>query len=151
MRKWTEKEVSVLRELYGKVPTKEIAKKLDRTARQVQDKANDLGLASWTEEQLKVLRENAGKRTVAELAQMLDKYPIVVARKLKELGLEPARPPRRERPPAPPAPRETLCRDICDRMKEVGVAFSGQKLYLCPKLNITVGEEAIPLPECRRG
>jgi hypothetical protein len=150
MRKWTENEASVLRELYGKVPTKEIAKKLGRTARQVQDKANDLGLASWTEEQLKVLRENAGK-TVAELAQMLDKYPIVVAKKLRELGLEPARPPKRERPPAPPAPRGTLCKDICDGMKEVGVALSGQKLYLCPKLNITIGEKARPLPECRRG
>lgn len=150
MRKWTENEASVLRELYGKVPTKEIAKKLGRTARQVQDKANDLGLASWTEEQLKVLRENAGK-TVAELAQMLDKYPIVVAKKLRELGLEPARPPKRERPPAPPAPRGTLCRDVCGGMEEVGVALSGQKLYLCPKLGITIGEKARPLPECRRG
>jgi hypothetical protein len=151
MRKWTEKEVSVLRELYGKVPTKEIAKKLGRTARQVQDKANDLGLTSWTEEQLKVLRKNAGKKTLAELAEMAGKHPVVVSKKLKELGLEPARPPRRERPPAPPAPRETLCRNICDGMKEVGVALSGQKLYLCPKLNITVGEKARPLPECRRG
>jgi len=147
MRKWTEKEVSVLRELYGRVPTKEVG----RTARQVQDKANNLGLASWTEEQLKVLRENAGNKTVAELAGMVGKHPVVVSKKLKELGLEPARPPRKERPPAPPAPRETACRDICDGIKEVGVAFSGQKLYLCPKLGITIGEQARPLPECRRG
>jgi hypothetical protein len=150
MRKWTEEEVSVVRGLYGKVPTKEIAKKLGKTVRQVQDKAKDLGLTAWTEEQLEVLRKHAKERTVAELAQMLNKYPMVVAKKLGELGLEPARPPRKERPSAPPAPRET-CRDICDGIKEVGVAFSGQKLYLCPKLNITVGEEARPLPECRRG
>jgi len=151
MRKWTEKEVSVLRELYGRVPTKEIAKKLGRTARQVQDKANDLGLTTWTEEQLEVLRKHAKERTVAELAQMLNKYPMVVAKKLRELGLEPARPPRKERPPVPPAPRETTCRDICDGIKEVGVALSGQRLYLCPKLSITIGEQARPLPECRRG
>jgi hypothetical protein len=151
MRKWTEEEVSVVRELYGKVPTKEIAKKLGRTVRQVQDKAKDLGLTAWTEEQLKVLRKHAKERTVAELAGMVGKHPVVVSKKLKELGLEPARPPRRERPPAPPAPRETACRDICDGIKEVGVAFSGQKLYLCPKLNITIGEEARPLPECRKG
>jgi len=44
MRKWSEEEVDILKQDYGTIPSKEVAKKLGRTKRSVWWKARSLGL-----------------------------------------------------------------------------------------------------------
>jgi|WetSurMetagenome_2_1015567.scaffolds.fasta_scaffold415099_2 hypothetical protein len=45
-RPWTEQEESILREYYGKIPTKMIAHKLNRSIKSVQEKARREGICA---------------------------------------------------------------------------------------------------------
>jgi hypothetical protein len=63
-RKWTAKEVALLKELYPECPFDEIAKRLGRTVASVKQRAHTLGLKRksyldklWTAEELQMLRE----------------------------------------------------------------------------------------------
>lgn len=63
-RKWTTKEVVLLKELYSECPFDEISKRLGRTVEAVKQRAYSLGLKRksyldklWTAEELQMLRE----------------------------------------------------------------------------------------------
>jgi len=64
-RPWTEEEAQKLKELYPKLPGREVARILNRTTRSVQGKARRLGLCKrkvthvhWTEDEISFLRES---------------------------------------------------------------------------------------------
>ncbi|MHA2496830.1 MAG: hypothetical protein ACXAEI_15235, partial [Candidatus Hodarchaeales archaeon] len=60
-KKWTELEIKLIYEKYGKIPNKELAVLLDRAPDSIQLKASTLGLTSkkisrkWTEEENQLL------------------------------------------------------------------------------------------------
>ncbi len=63
-RKWTAKEVALLKELYPECPFGELAKRFDRSVSSVKQQAYSLGLKRksyleklWTAEELQMLRE----------------------------------------------------------------------------------------------
>ncbi|RLI87770.1 MAG: hypothetical protein DRP01_01175 [Archaeoglobales archaeon] len=61
MRRWSEREIEVLKEYYGRIPTRDLARILSRTVDAVKQKANTLGLrfpeGSVDEELLKKILE----------------------------------------------------------------------------------------------
>jgi len=61
IRKWSEREIEVLKEYYGKIPTRDLARVLRRSVDAIQCKASALGLrfpeGSVDEELLKKILE----------------------------------------------------------------------------------------------
>lgn len=95
----------------------------------------------WTDNEIKFLRENLDKYTWAQIAEKLGRSKKAVEAKAKQLGL------KKKQVPPPEVPERITC-VLCKRRKEVGVSGSGQRLYYCPYYKITIGEEALPSPEC---
>jgi hypothetical protein len=93
-RKWTAKEVALLKELYPECPIGEIAKKLGRTVSTVKNRACQLKLKrksylgkSWTAEELQLLRElYPTHKDVQDIAERIGRSPGAVRAKVYNLG-----------------------------------------------------------------
>ena len=92
-RKWTAKEVALLRELYPECPIPEIAKRLDRTVAAIRGKACCLGLKRkswcdklWTAEELQLLRELYPTKDIQDIAERIGRSPSSVMAKANYLG-----------------------------------------------------------------
>ena len=94
-RKWTAKEVALLKELYPECPIGEIAKRLGRTVAAVENRAHYLGLKRksyldklWTAEELQLLRELYPTREdIQDIAERIGWSPRAVRGKADYLGL----------------------------------------------------------------
>lgn len=74
---WTEEEKETLKELYGEVPTEELAEEFGRTVNAVRIRAHMLGASEsdqgkLSEDDKQYIRENLGKKTIEEIADNLD-------------------------------------------------------------------------------
>lgn len=92
MERWTEEEEAFLRENFGWLPYREIAKKLGRTKKAVCNKAFYLGISAdacspWTQEDLAFLRENFSSMSSLEIAVRLKKTIHAVRGKAHKLKL----------------------------------------------------------------
>lgn len=95
-RIWTNAETRELKRLAGTVVTADIAKAVNKTVRQVQHKAQSLGLSlafkndkpkPWTSNDERFLKKNAGELSGVEIAKQLGRKPEHVYRKAYLLGL----------------------------------------------------------------
>ena len=94
-RKWTAKEVALLKELHPECPIGEIAKRLGRTVSAITGKAHCLGLKRkscldklWTAEELQLLRElYPTPEHIQDIAERIGRSPAVVRAKAYDLGL----------------------------------------------------------------
>jgi hypothetical protein len=93
-RKWTAKEVALLKELYPECPIGEIAKRLGRTASAITSKAACLGLRRkswcdrlWTAEELEMLRGlRPTHEDIQDMAERIGRSPNAVRVKAYGLG-----------------------------------------------------------------
>jgi hypothetical protein len=93
-RKWTAKEVALLKELYPECPIPKIAKRLGRTTSTVKNRAYQLGLKRksslgklWTAEEIQLLRElYPTRKSVREVAERIGRSPNAVGAKAHYLG-----------------------------------------------------------------
>jgi len=100
-RKWTAKEVALLKELYPECPVGEIAKKLGRTVGAVENRAHQLGIKRksyldklWTAEELQMIRELYPiYEDVQDIAERIGRSPSTVRVKANDLGFSKRRRP----------------------------------------------------------
>jgi hypothetical protein len=93
-RKWTAKEVAILKELYPECPVPEIAKKLDRTVGAVENRAHQLGVKRksyldklWTAVELQMIRELYPiYEDMQEVAKRIGRSAGTVRTKANDLG-----------------------------------------------------------------
>lgn len=92
---WTEEENNIIKENYGKISAKEIAKMLPgRNANTVFAQAMKLGLTNnknnpWTPEEDEIVKKNYYALTIEELAKLLPRHPLSsVAYRPHNLGLD---------------------------------------------------------------
>lgn len=92
---WTEEENNIIKENYGKISAKEIAKMLPgRNADTVFAQAMKLGLTNnkknpWTPEEDEIVKKNYYALTIEELAKLLPRHPLSsVAYRPYKLGLD---------------------------------------------------------------
>ncbi len=93
-RKWTAKEVALLKELYPECPIPEIAKRLGRTVVAITGKARFLGINRkswcdklWTAEELQLLRElYQTHEDIQDIAERIGRSPNTVRVKAYNLG-----------------------------------------------------------------
>jgi len=91
-RKWSQKEVKLLKKLNHSQSRQEIAEKLGRSLATVSQKALRLGLKKkeimkWTNEEIETIRQLYGKVTALEIARELDRSAQSVRQKAHRLGL----------------------------------------------------------------
>jgi hypothetical protein len=94
-RKWTDKDVALLKELHPECPLTEIAKRLDRTVSAITGKAHYLGIKRkshldklWTAEELQLLRQlYPTHENIQDMAEKIGRSPAVVRAKAYDLGL----------------------------------------------------------------
>ena len=94
-RKWTAKEVALLKELYPQCPIGEIATKLGRTVAAITCRACYLGLKRksyldklWTAEELQLLRElYPTHEDIQDIAERIGRSPATVMAKANSIGL----------------------------------------------------------------
>ena len=94
-RKWTAKEVALLKELYPECPIPEIAKRLGRTVGAITGRAGYMGLKRkswcdklWTAEELQLLRElYPTHEGIQDIAERIGRSPAVVTTKANSIGL----------------------------------------------------------------
>jgi len=93
-RKWTAKEVALLKELYPECPIGEIAKRLGRTVAAITGKAHYLELKRksylakpWTAEELQLLSQLYPiHKDVQDIAERIGRSPSAVRAKANYLG-----------------------------------------------------------------
>jgi len=103
-RLYSEADCALLRELAGKVTTKEAAARLGRTCAQIWEKARRMRIAfldpsAWTEEESERLRGLAGRVTAARAAELLGRTAFAVRGKAVRMGIPFKREPRPKREP----------------------------------------------------
>jgi len=94
-RKWTAKEVALLKELYPECPIPEIAKRLGRTVGAITGRAGYMGLKRksyldklWTAEELQLLRELYPTcKDIQNIAERIGRSPAMVRTKAYSIGL----------------------------------------------------------------
>jgi hypothetical protein len=94
-RKWTAKEVALLKELYPQCPIGEIATKLGRTVSAITGKACYLGLKRksyldrrWTAEELELVRKlYPTHEDIQDIAERIGRSPSAVIGKAYFIGL----------------------------------------------------------------
>lgn len=103
---WTKKEHEIVEKLFANTPTHEIARRIGRPEKSVQQIANRKGLTksrehlsrmrsraraakkdAWTPEEVEFLREHAGKKQGAWIAERIGKTTAAVLGKKSRLGL----------------------------------------------------------------
>ncbi len=95
-RKWTAKEVTLLKELYPECPIPEIAKRLGRTVVAITRKAFSLEIKRkswcdklWTSEELQLLRElYPTHEDIQDIAERIGRSPGTVRVKAYSIGLK---------------------------------------------------------------
>jgi hypothetical protein len=92
-RKWTAKEVALLKELYPECPIHEIAKKLGRTVGALENRAHQLGIKRksyleklWTAEELQLVSELYPTKDIQNIAERIGRSPSSVRAKTHDLG-----------------------------------------------------------------
>jgi len=104
-RRWTKEEIEYLKENYPKLPTFEIAKKLQKPINAIIKKAYKLGIKKkpevirrtislshkkyryWSEEELEYLRKNYTQKPIEELSKKLGRSIQAIRSKASFLGL----------------------------------------------------------------
>ena len=94
-RKWTAKEIALLKELYPECPIPEIAKRLDRTVAAITGKAYTLRISRkswcdklWTPEELQLLGQlYPTQESILDIAQRIGRSPAMVRAKAYSIGL----------------------------------------------------------------
>lgn len=94
-RKWTAKEVALLKELYPECPIPEIAKRLGRTVAAITGRARYLELKRksyldklWTAEEIQLLRElYPTHEDIQDIAERIGRSPAMVRAKAYSIGL----------------------------------------------------------------
>ncbi len=98
-RKWTAKEVALLKELYPECPIGEIAKRLGRTVGAITGRAGYMGLKRksyldrlWTAQELQLLRELYPTcKDIQDIAERIGRSPGTVRAKAYSIGLKRSR------------------------------------------------------------
>lgn len=89
---WNEQELAFLRQNYGKLTIKQIAKELGRTFASIMGKAKVLGLMTttqdWSQEEVQYLQENYGRIPTSEIMANLGRNPFSIYVKANKLGLK---------------------------------------------------------------
>ena len=93
-RKWTAKEVALLKELHPECPIPEIAKRLGRTISAITGRAHYLGLKRkshlklWTAEELQLLSQlYPTHERIQDIAERIGRSPATVMAKANSIGL----------------------------------------------------------------
>lgn len=114
---WTEADTQVLRDEYGKTPTRELAKRLGRGLKAVLQRANAIGLEHgmhkpWTDDHARALavawRVGIG---MTDLSIALGRQPAPISKYAQRMGIDfssPERPARPSRKPRGDRPAPTL-------------------------------------------
>lgn len=94
IKKWTEEEINILKTLSTEKTSYEIAEILNKTERQVYEKAKKLGITLnrdknnlWTEDDTKTLIDIHDKYELHIIAQVMDRAEYTIRQKANELGL----------------------------------------------------------------
>ena len=92
-RKWTAKEVALLKELYPECPIGEIAKKLDRSVAAIENRAHQVGIKRksyleklWTAEELQLVSELYLTKDIQDIAERIGRSPSTIRAKAHDLG-----------------------------------------------------------------
>lgn len=89
--KWSEDELVQLRAELGDGPLAEVARRLDRTPAEVEEKLSELGgeprTGAWSREEVQRLRQLYGRRTDRDLANILQRSIDSVRRMARRLAL----------------------------------------------------------------
>ena len=84
---WTEEEIQILKEKYGKIPTEELG--INKARDKIVDKAYQLGLCKkinpWTIEELEILKSDYHTKKATELG--LNHSMACIHNKARELGI----------------------------------------------------------------
>ena len=94
-RLWANDEIAVLKQDCNRLDRRELARKLGRDLRSVQQKCYGLSLKMktdphherWTDEEIATLRKNYGKKTVREIAKSLNRGIKSITNQAYNLGL----------------------------------------------------------------
>lgn len=90
---WRKEEDAFIKDNYGVIPPKEIAKQLLRTLSSVHTRANILGVTKrrvpveWTQEQIDFVLKNYGKMMISRIAKVVDKEARYIRSLAKDHGL----------------------------------------------------------------
>jgi len=90
-KRWTDKEIAFMRDHYGVLSAKEIARLLGRSYNAVRNKAVELGLTKsldWTDKEISLLKALYGRMPASEIAKLLSRSEGAVYHKAMKLGLK---------------------------------------------------------------
>ena len=89
-KRWTDEEIAFMKDYYGILPPKEIARLLGRSYNAVRNKAVELGLTKncdWTDKEISLLKALYGRMPASEIAKLLGRSEDAVYHKAMKLGL----------------------------------------------------------------
>ena len=90
-KRWTDEEIAFMKDYYGVLPPKEIARLLGRSYNAVRNKAVELGLTKsldWTDKEIALLKALYGRMPASEIAKLLGRSKGAVYHKAMKLGLK---------------------------------------------------------------
>jgi type I site-specific restriction endonuclease len=94
VQRWSDKDVSIMREKYGKVSIKEISLLINKTPGAIQRKANELELTNskkagvpWNEEEIKTLRQLYPTASWEVMTSTLNRTKLSIKHKAQNIGL----------------------------------------------------------------
>lgn len=91
-RPWSEEEKEFIKLNYKKIPTREIAAKLNRSIDAIINSAKPLGISAgmsrpWSDEEKDFVKNNYGKIAIEELSQKLKRSPLAISAAASKLNL----------------------------------------------------------------
>ena len=90
IRKWTNKEIEILKKNYHVKTPKQISKLINRTYSAITKKAWDFGLEGyrkWTNDELQILKENYHIKSSKQISRLIDRKVASIRAKAASLGL----------------------------------------------------------------
>ncbi|RLC78613.1 MAG: hypothetical protein DRI61_09580 [Chloroflexi bacterium] len=90
-KRWTDEEIAFMKDYYGILSPKEIARRLGRSYNAVRNKAVELGLTKsldWTDKEIALLKALYGRMPASEIAKLLGRSEDSVYHKAMRLGLK---------------------------------------------------------------
>ena len=94
VQRWSDKDVSIMNEKYGKVSNKELSQLLNKTSGAIQRKANELGLINskmagvpWSEKEIETLKQLYPTASWEVMTSILNRTKLSIKHKAQNIGL----------------------------------------------------------------
>lgn len=120
-KKWTSLEDEMLRKYTGKIPTKKLAKKLNRSVASVNSRKNRLGLfgkyTPWTSDEIEILKQLYPITNTKRLSELLNRSVDAIQQKTSTLGIRKDDEPRLDSKKKDQSNLKDLIEGICPNCK----------------------------------